>query len=412
MRKEAGGRSGSRRSIVGASSSHKEITTHDVDLRGVYGSAMSTFITRLNPTGSGPRLAVKDLIDVVGVPTTAGCRAVADGAEPAAVDAECMAGARAADARIVGKTNLTELAMTAIGANPWFGMPVNPLDPARVPGGSSSGSAVAVGSGDADVAYGSDTGGSVRIPAACCGGVGLKTTFGRVPLGGVWPLGKTLDTVGPMARDIAGVELGMQLLEPGFARSSTAAVTVGRIATLADPAINAAIDAALVAAGFEVVTIEPAEIEEMMNAFTTLYFAEAWDADHHLHETRPEGLGVEVTEILGLGPMFTPLAAQARADADRLTASFCKLFDRFEVLAMPTLPILPPRLDDPSIGTTELTMQMAAFTPPANVTGLPARALPVPIAGGSLPASLQLIGAHGGEEALIATGAAVEQAVA
>jgi len=123
-----------------------------------------------------------------------------------------MAGARAADARIVGKTNLTELAMTAIGANPWFGTPVNPLDPARVPGGSSSGSAAAVGSGDADVAYGSDTGGSVRIPAACCGGVGLKTTFGRVPLGGVWPLGRTLDTIGPMARDIAGVELGMQLL--------------------------------------------------------------------------------------------------------------------------------------------------------------------------------------------------------
>ena len=85
----------------------------------------------------------------------------------------------------------------------------------------------------------------MRIPAACCGIVGLKTTFGRVPLAGVWPLGKTLDTVGPMARDIAGVELGMQLLEPGFVRSSTAAVKVGRIATLADPAINAAIDRAL-----------------------------------------------------------------------------------------------------------------------------------------------------------------------
>ena len=83
--------------------------------------------------------------------------------------------------------------------------------------------------------------------------------------------------------------------------------------------------------------------------------------------------------------MFTPLAAAARADADRLTASFCRLFERFEVLAMPTLPILPPRLDDPSVGTTELTMQMAAFTPLANVTGLPALALPVPIAGGSFP---------------------------
>ncbi len=373
---------------------------------------MSTFITRLDSSGSGPRLAVKDLIDVVGVPTTAGCRAVADEAEPAAKDAECMAGARAADARIVGKTNLTELAMTAIGMNPWFGTPVNPLDPARVPGGSSSGSAVAVGAGDADVAYGSDTAGSVRIPAACCGGVGLKTTFGRVPLGGVWPLGATLDTVGPMARDIAGVELGMQLLEPGFARVSTAAVKVGRIATIADPAINAAIDAALLTAGFEVVTIEPAEFEALVNTLATLYFAEAWDADHHLLDTRPQGLGAEVTEILGLGPMFTPLAAATRADADRLTASFCSLFERFEVLAMPTLPILPPRLDDPGVGSTELTMQMAAFTPLASVTGLPALALPVPIAGGSFPASLQLIGPHRGEEILVATGAVVEHALA
>lgn len=186
---------------------------------------------------------------------------------------------------------------------------------------------------------------------------------------------------------------------------------MGRIATLADPAINTAVDAALLAAGFEVVTIEPTEIESIGNAFATLYFAEAWDADHHLLEARSTGLGAEVTEVLGLGPMFTPLAAEARAEADRLTASFCRLFERFEVLAMPTLPILPPRLDDPSIGTTELTMQMAAFTPLANVTGLPALALPVPIAGGSFPASLQLIGPHGGEELLVITGAVVEQAI-
>ncbi len=372
---------------------------------------MSTFITRLDAAGSGPRLAVKDLIDVAGTPTTAGCRAVADTAEPAAKDAECMAGARAADARVVGKTNLTELAMTGVGTNPWFGTPVNPLDPALLPGGSSSGSAVAVGADDADVAYGTDTGGSVRIPAACCGIVGLKTTFGRVPLGGVWPLGRTLDTVGPMARDIAGMELGMQLLEPGFVRSSTSAVKVGRIATLADPVVNAAIDAALLAAGFEVVTIEPAEIEAIGKAFVTIYFAGAWDADHHLLDTRPQGLGAEVTEILGLGPMFTPLAASARADADRLTTSFCRLFERFEVLAMPTLPILPPRLDDPLVGSAELSMQMAGLTPLANVTGLPALALPVPVASGPFPASLQLIGPHGGEELLVATGAVVEQAI-
>ncbi len=151
-----------------------------------------------------------------GEPTTAGCRAVAARAVPAMADAACLAGARAAGARIVGRTNLHELALGVTGVNPWYGTPVNPLDPGLVPGGSSSGSAVAVATGEADVAYGSDTGGSVRIPAACCGTAGLKTTWGRVPLGGVWPLSPSFDTVGPLARDVAGLVTGMELLEPGF----------------------------------------------------------------------------------------------------------------------------------------------------------------------------------------------------
>src|SRR5206468_1634351 len=159
---------------------------------------------RLDSSGNGPRLAIKDLIDVEGVPTTAGSKAVADAAEPASKDAPLMAGARAAGVRIVGKANLHELAFGATGVNPWFGTAVNPLDPALVPGGSSSGSAVAVATDEADVAYGSDTGGSVRIPSACCGTAGLKTTHGRISLGGVWPLALSLDTVGPMARDVAG----------------------------------------------------------------------------------------------------------------------------------------------------------------------------------------------------------------
>src|ERR1700712_1048818 len=169
----------------------------------------TTFIARMQPEGSGPRLAVKDVIDIAGMPTTAGCRAVADRAEPAPGDAPCLAGARAADARVVGKANLHELGFGVSGVNPWYGTPVNPAAPDRVPGGSSSGPAVAVGTGEADVAFGTDTGGSVRIPAACCGVAGLKTTFGRVPVAGVWPLAPSLDSVGPLAADIAGLILGM-----------------------------------------------------------------------------------------------------------------------------------------------------------------------------------------------------------
>src|SRR6516164_9291052 len=177
---------------------------------------MVTFITRLPVSGGGVRLAVKDLIDVAGVPTTAGSRALAVSAGPAERDALCLGGARAAGARIVGKANLNELAFGASGVNEHFGTPVNPLDPGRVPGGSSSGSAVAAG-GEADLAYGSDTGGSIRVPAAFCGITGLKTTHGRVPLTGVWPLAPSMDTIGPMARDVAGVAAGLALLEPGFA---------------------------------------------------------------------------------------------------------------------------------------------------------------------------------------------------
>src|ERR1700737_166368 len=140
---------------------------------------MSTFITRMDTTGTGPRVAVKDIIDVAGVPTTAGSRAVQRSAAPAATDAACLLGCRSAGARLVGKANLHELAVLPLGTNPWFGTPVNPLDPALIPGGSSSGSAVAVATGEADVALGSDTGGSVRVPAACCGVTGLKTTYGR-----------------------------------------------------------------------------------------------------------------------------------------------------------------------------------------------------------------------------------------
>jgi amidase len=170
---------------------------------------MATFITKLDQPGSGPRVAVKDIIDVVGVPTTCGSRALERIQEAARKDASCLAGCRAADARLVGKANLHELAMLPIGTNPWFGTPVNPLDSTLIPGGSSSGSAVAVATGEADVALGSDTGGSVRIPAACCGVSGLKTTHGRIPLDGVWPLAPSLDTIGPLAVDVAGLVLGM-----------------------------------------------------------------------------------------------------------------------------------------------------------------------------------------------------------
>ena len=125
-----------------------------------------------------------------------------------------------------------------------------------MPGGSSSGSAVAVAAGEADIAYGTDTGGSIRIPAACCGIAGLKTTWGRISLEDVRPLAPALDTVGPMARDVSGLVTGMALLEPGFTIAAEAPRTVGGLAIDADPRIDAAIDGALRTAEFDVQPVQ------------------------------------------------------------------------------------------------------------------------------------------------------------
>src|ERR1700753_663102 len=212
---------------------------------------MGTWVVRIpwdaDGSAAGPRLAVKDCIDVAGLPTTAGCPVVAEMAERAETDAAVVASARMSGARIVGKTGLTELCWSASGVNHWAGTPVNPLDPRRVPGGSSSGSAVAVATGEADVAFGTDTGGSVRIPAACCGVAGLRTAHGRGSVKGVYPLAPSLDTVGPMGADVAAVELGMRLIEPAFrVPDAPGPLVAGRIITpgadAADPVIEAAVD--------------------------------------------------------------------------------------------------------------------------------------------------------------------------
>ena len=253
---------------------------------------MSTWILKEAAPGPGLRVAIKDLIDVAGLPTTAGSRAVADRAGPAAADAACLAGLRAAIARgeacLAGKTNLHELAYGISGINRAFGTPVNPLDPALVPGGSSSGSAVAVATGEADVAYGSDTGGSIRIPAACCGVAGLKTTWGRIPLAGVRPLAPSLDTVGPMARDVAGLTAGMALLEPGFTVSAGPPAVVGRVAMAADPVISAAVDAALAATGWRISPVVLRGLDAAMNAAMTVLDAEAWESNAALARSAPE----------------------------------------------------------------------------------------------------------------------------
>jgi len=371
---------------------------------------MATWIVTETTAGPGLRVAVKDLIDMAGLPTTAGSRAVADDARPAARDAGCLAGLRRAqslgEARFVGKTNLHELAYGISGVNAAFGTPVNPLDPRRVPGGSSSGSATAVGAGEADVAYGTDTGGSIRIPAACCGITGLKTTWGRVSLDGVRPLAPSLDTVGPMAADIAGVAAGMALLEPGFTVADDVPRTIGRLEIGADPAITEAVSAALGAAGFDVRPVAIPELDAAIAASLTLLEAEAWAANAALLRTAAGEIGGDVRDRLRRGSAITPaqLAAAGRQVA-RWKATLDGLWRRVEVLAAPTLLGFPPLLEDAAA-----MAGIRGLTAPVNAAGLPALALPVP-ATGPLPASVQLIGPAGSEDRLLAAGAVLERAV-
>src|SRR5256714_3284567 len=219
------------------------------------------------PNDKRLRLAIKDNIDMKGVVTTAGSNFFVLTHQPAKQDAACLAIARRRNVQIVGKTNMSEFAVAPSGMNEYFGTPRNPLRRILIPGGSSSGSAVAVANGEADAAFGTDTAGSIRVPAACCGIVGLKTTFGLVSIKGVYPLEpKHLDVVGPMGKDIARTVQGMDLLQEGFSGRYAAAkaakpsgrnIRVGRLKLQGtDPEIDKSIDDALAKAGFQVVQLD------------------------------------------------------------------------------------------------------------------------------------------------------------
>lgn len=371
---------------------------------------MSTYITRFADSGAGIPVAVKDLIDMAGVVTTAGCRALADHATPAEHDAPLLKEIRRREAAgevwITGKTSLHELAYGTTGANPWWGTSLNPRYPTLFPGGSSSGSATAVAAGEAVVALGSDTGGSVRIPAACCGIAGLKTTWGRVPLTGVWPLAPSLDTIGPLAVDVAGLVFGMQLLEPGFMTGDASGLTIGRVRPdfEVDPLVDDAVDDALAAFGADVEPVELPMWRAAWEAADVVLSAEAWRADGQLLAAHPEGIGPVVSERIARGEEVTT-AAEATARRTQLSwqHELQNVLTDVHVLALPVLGELPPALETQPSGLNRLTL-------PVNFAGLPALVLPI----GEVedrPVAIQLIAPAYGEELLLSLGADFERAV-
>ncbi len=377
-------------------------------------------------SGERLRLAVKDLIDVKGVVTTAGSEYLAKNRAPASRDAECLTNARKRNVEIVGKTNLTEFAFGGSGINEYFGTPRNRFNGRRklIPGGSSSGSAVAVANGMADVAFGTDTAGSVRVPAACCGILGLKTTFGLVSLQGVFPLSQNnLDTVGPMARDVPHLVEGMDLLEDGFAAKyrravaaspSAAEITIGRLyLDGTDPAIDKAIDQALAAEKFNVIRLGKVFKENWDQADKygrIVATADAWlNGREYLGKK-----GVTPTTKAGilLGELeYNNNYRQAMLVRARWRKTLREAFKRVDFIAVPTLQRMPPKL--PFFGRSAIFEALVLDlqnTEPVNLAGNPAIAIPIPlnVKDGSLT-SLQLVGPRLSEAELVNAARLIEK---
>lgn len=361
-------------------------------------SETAIFTRRYVDCGERPRVAVKDTLDMAGEVTTGGSRAL-QSARPALVDAEVVAALRSAGCGIVGRTNMHELAYGVTGLNVWTGTPTNPNYPRLIPGGSSSGSAVAVAAGLVDFAIGSDTGGSIRIPATCCGIVGLKPTFGRVSRIGAVPAYTTLDCVGPFARDVAMIETAMAIIapdwQPGTPRADRARLAYVKTAT------DAAIDAMVRGKGEEFFELEEAEFADFLAAADgglKVIGRENWDAFGHLIET---GLvGRDVHDRLVMSSKINDVQlAEAEATRARFSAAVDSVLERAEALLLPALPCPVPTLHEASDPAAAIPITTNGR--PFNLSGHPAIALPI----GEIddrPVSLQLVGRKGGDEALCA----------
>ncbi len=377
-----------------------------------------------DPDNKGLRLAVKDNIDMKGVITTAGSEIFSVTHKPAEKDAPCLAIARRRNVQIVGKTNMSEFAVSPSGMNEYFGTAVNPLNRRLIPGGSSSGNAVALASGMADVAFGTDTAGSVRVPAACCGIVGLKTTFGLIPIEGCYPVEEHLDTVGPMGKDIAHTVQGMELLQDGFgakyavakaAKPTARSIRVGRLKLKGtDRKIDQAIDDALAKTGFQVVELDESlsqQFEQATKDGDTVASAGAWISNGRFQLA----VTARTQSVLRLGQInYTTSYRGALARRGAWQRTLLTVFEKVDFIALPTLQKSPPELPllNLRIGIREAQVLQLQNTVAVNFAGNPALALPVPVRGEKAPVtSLQLIGPRLAEAGLLNAGQLVEDAV-
>lgn len=340
------------------------------------------------------RLAVKDSIDLAGQTTGLGSTLFAH-SPPAERSAEVVTRLLAIGYRVKGKTLMHGLALGATGINAETGTPTNPEFPGLVPGGSSSGSAAVIADGTADLAIGTDTGGSVRVPAACCNVPGIKTTLGLISREGVAPSHSSLDAVGFFARradllaDAVRAAATRPLHEQPIRR-------VGVLSVAAAPGIAESVAAALDHAPFETVPVELAGLDAAFMAGFVIINCEAWRT---FEAYTGRGLiAADVEERLLKGQAISS-DALAEAEAVRLAfrAAVNKVLESVDALALPSLPIYPPSLADGAQAASGVALTRLAR--PFNVSGHPAISIPVPsMAGG--PVSLQLVGRGDADAAL------------
>jgi aspartyl-tRNA(Asn)/glutamyl-tRNA(Gln) amidotransferase subunit A len=361
------------------------------------------FLARPAEPADGIPLAVKDLFDTAGLTTTYGSAIFAD--HVPTETAEAVRRLEAAGYANVGKTNLHEFAYGTTSENPHYGTVPNPIAPGRIAGGSSGGSAAALAAGLADAALGSDTGGSIRIPAACCAVVGFKPTFGLVPLEGCFPLAPSLDHAGPMARSVEGCTRMLEALVPGFERApleSLEELEVGLAWTdLAEPLVRARVEEA--AARFP--RLRRVEVPLADDA-RAVFMREVADVHRELYAEQSdlygENVAAKLERCLALTDAEYEAGRRARAAfRDRMA----ELFDGLDLLVTPTLPLVPPPT---GLDERDLRAELTSLTWPFNALGAPALALPCGSAEEGLPASVQLAGKPGGDACVLAAGALLE----
>jgi aspartyl-tRNA(Asn)/glutamyl-tRNA(Gln) amidotransferase subunit A len=373
---------------------------------------------------AGLPVSIKDLFDIAGEATSAGSKILRD-ALPAAVDAVAVARLRAAGAVIIGRGNMTEFAFSGVGLNPHYGTPANPYDrrTRRIPGGSSSGGAVAVADGMAAFALGTDTGGSARIPAALCGIAGFKPTTARIPREGAFPLSTTLDSIGPLAPTVACCATVFQVLAGGQARAlsppelSGLRLGVPKNVMLEDldAEVSAAFDATLKRfsrRGVKILEIAVPEFDEVARANSRggISPPEAY-AVHRARIDREPDFDPRVRErILQGASVLAADYIELLRTRDRLMRSFARANYDVDVLVMPTVPRVAPPIEDLERDAEtyrQVNRLMLRNTNPVNFLDGCALSLPIH-APGDAPVGLMVVGFSGEDERVLSAGMALE----